>query len=298
VEHILETIEKCPICDSTNFSHFLDAKDHTVSNKSFSILQCDDCNFKFTSPRPKEKDCGYYYQSEDYISHSNAKKGFINQLYQLARNITLKQKYGLIKKQISGKRLLDYGCGTGEFLNYCQKKGLSVSGVEPSKNASEQAKKNYNLTVNNLPYFYENDTDKYDCITLWHVLEHVYDLNKALASFKERLNENGTLIIALPNPDSFDATFYKKYWAAYDVPRHIWHFNQKTITKLTEKQGFKLKTIRPMLFDSFYISLLSEKYKKNVFGMIRAFFIGLFSNATAYLFGKSYSSQIYIFKQN
>lgn len=290
-------INNCPCCGSPRFEPFIKCKDYTVSGEIFTIVNCLGCTFKFTNPRPPNEVLGNYYKSEDYISHSNTKKGIVSKLYHAVRNYTLKGKLSLISKYVSRGTILDYGCGTGMFLNTCVQDGWKSFGVEPDHSARKIAAE-MNLKVCDSKEALKvalGDT-KPDIITLWHVLEHVTDLEETLTFFKEVLNKNGALIIAVPNYTSYDAQHYKEFWAAYDVPRHLYHFEIKTITMLLERFGFSLTETQPMKFDSFYVSMLSEKYKTGSINYFKAFITGLKSNLKAKT-NKDYSSVIYVFKK-
>ncbi|MBL7932104.1 MAG: class I SAM-dependent methyltransferase [Bacteroidia bacterium] len=290
--------KNCPVCKQTDFKPFITCKDYTVSKENFQIASCTSCGFKFTNPIPDISKLGDYYKSEDYISHSNTKQGIISKLYHAVRNYTLKGKLKLISEYVSRGTLLDYGCGTGMFLKVCQDAGWKVQGMEPDAGArriaSEMKVKTYADKSELAPVLGERSVD---IITLWHVLEHVTDLEDTLTFFKSRLSKNGALMIAVPNHNSFDAKHYKEFWAAYDVPRHLYHFEPKTISKLLAQHGFVLEKIVPMKFDSFYVSMLSEKYKTGSIRYLNAFINGLKSNLKA---GSemNYSSIIYVFRHS
>ena len=289
----MEKLKNCPVCRSENHSLFLQCKDYTVSHKIFDIVQCNDCGFKFTNPRPKPEELGKYYESEEYISHSGTKKGLIYRAYHIARNYTLSKKYKLIQENHPNS-LLDIGCGTGEFLNYCKQKGLDVVGVEPGEKARNFATSEYHLTVYQEDFLLSTNK-QFDVITMWHVLEHVPFLNERMKELHSLLRDSGTLYIAVPNCESFDAAYYKQYWAAYDVPRHLYHFTKKDISTLAQNHGFFVEKILPMRLDSFYVSMLSEKYKNGKINYLKAFMVGLRSNLKA---GKdNYSSLIYCLKK-
>lgn len=296
VKHTMKTYQNCPICTNNSFSPFLNCKDYTVSKEEFSIVSCTSCGFTFTNPIPEEQFIGSYYESEEYISHSNTSKGLINWLYQRVRNLTLKQKLLLLKSLSSEKSLLDIGCGTGEFLNTAQANGYNVQGIEPSPIAREQAIKNYKLNVSEENALDQLAENSFSFISMWHVLEHVYHLNDRIKQIDRLLKKDGHLIIAVPNRSSYDANVYQQYWAAYDVPRHLYHFSPKDIENLFSKHGFKLLKTLPMKFDSFYVSMLSEKYKSGTNNFLGAFLTGLKSNLKA---GNknTYSSQIYVLKK-
>lgn len=294
---MLQHISNCPVCNATDFAPFLTCKDYTVSQELFNIVSCKSCNFKFTNPRPSDSEIGRYYKSEDYVSHTNTKKGLINKLYHAIRSYTLKKKLALISQYVSRGTILDYGCGTGMFLRTCKEAGWKTYGFEPDQDAK-------GIAVGGVLIVDSSKEDikqklagaKLDVITLWHVLEHVTDLKLTLQFFKDNLSDEGRLIIAVPNYTSFDAELYKEFWAGYDVPRHIYHFEINTITKLLAQFGFAHERSLPMKFDSTYVSMLSEKYKTGSIKYPSAFINGLRSNLKA-KDANAYSSVIYIFKK-
>ena len=294
----MQYLPACPICDAQDLKPYLLCKDHTVSHETFALEQCKQCGFVLTNPRPAEKDLTRYYQSEAYISHSNRSANAIEHIYKVSRRFTLKWKYGLLQTHsvIEPATILDFGCGTGAFLNECKKNNMKISGVEPSTIAREIAIKNTKATV------WERASeikDNYDVITLWHVLEHVPDLHETLHKLKNHLNQNGTMFIAVPNLKSPDAKKYLAYWAGYDVPRHLWHFSKDTMKRALERHRLNLVTTIPMPLDSYYVSLLSEKYKngKNgVLNMAKAVLQGWQSNQQATKTSE-YSSLIYIVRK-
>ncbi len=293
----MERINKCPVCESEEFNLFLNCKDYTVSRETFSIVQCNSCNFKFTNPRPEVNELGKYYQSEDYISHSNTSKGFINSTYQTIRKYTLLRKLQLISKFYKTGSLLDIGCGTGEFLKTCRDAKWKTLGIEPDENTRKIASENYGLDVYSEEYLQELKSESFDVITMWHVLEHVPFLNQRIEDLKKLIKPKGIIIIAVPNCDSLDAKIYKENWAAYDVPRHLYHFNPKSIEMIFNRHGLKLFNTLPMVFDSFYVSMLSEKIKKGKTNLVCSMWNGLRSNLNGIKTGKTYSSQIYLIKK-
>jgi 2-polyprenyl-3-methyl-5-hydroxy-6-metoxy-1,4-benzoquinol methylase len=239
---------------------------------------------------------GSYYESEEYISHSNAKKGFVNTLYQSVRNYTIGKKVKLIRQFQPDGDFLDIGCGTGEFLYALSKAGYRVKGIEPNKNAREFCRNNYELDVLDEKILDSFEENSFDAISMWHVLEHVYSLKERVGRLKKILRPDGTLFIAVPNPESYDAKKYGKYWAAWDVPRHLYHFRQQDIETLFKQFDFSVIKTIPMNFDSYYVSLLSEKYKNGRQRIIPAFVNGFLSNVSAWVHNKNYSSLIYILK--
>jgi 2-polyprenyl-3-methyl-5-hydroxy-6-metoxy-1,4-benzoquinol methylase len=293
----MKQIDNCPVCNSKSYKESLICKDYTVSHENFTIVCCDACGFKFTNPRPDDSVLGNYYKSEDYISHSDTKKGLISQLYHFVRNYTLTKKVSLLDKYVSRGTILDYGCGTGMFLKACSNVGWRCFGVEPDSDAIQLATQKGLSVVQNKNLLNEFDSNlRFDAISLWHVLEHVTDIDDTLNFFKSKLNTNGVLFIAVPNHKSFDAQFYKEFWAAYDVPRHLYHFHKDTIEQLLARFDFKLLKAEPMKFDSFYVSMLSEKYKTGSIKYLNAFISGLRSNLSAKA-ASDYSSVIYIFRR-
>ena len=287
--------KSCPVCEQAGFSHFITAEDHTVSHEKFNIVSCDSCGFKFTNPRPNDADLGKYYQSEDYISHSDTRKGIVSKLYHQVRKFTLKKKLELVSGFVSRGAILDYGCGTGAFVNACGLAGWNAFGVEPDRGARKMAFES-GLNVSETKEILDQKTKdlKFNAITLWHVLEHVTDLTLSIDFFKRKLAREGVLIIAVPNHKSFDAQHYGEFWAGYDVPRHLYHFDPASITQLMQRHSFKLLDSFPMKFDSFYVSLLSEKYKTQKTRLFQAFATGLKSNLKTKAPG-DYSSVIYVF---
>lgn len=286
----------CPSCKAQDFKHYLTCEDYTVSHEKFQIVSCVSCGFKFTNPIPDISRLGDYYKSEEYISHSDTKKGLVSRLYHLVRAYTLKQKLKLVSQYVSRGTILDYGCGTGMFLKECQKSAWNAVGIEPYSGARKHAESTgIKVHSGNADLKPNLEKGSVSAITLWHVLEHVTDLNETLSLFKEALQANGVLIIAVPNHLSEDANFYKEFWAAYDVPRHLYHFEPKTIKDLLSSFGFRHIETLPMKFDSFYVSLLSEKYKTGHTSYFKAFKQGLRSNLKAKATG-NYSSLIYVFK--
>jgi 2-polyprenyl-3-methyl-5-hydroxy-6-metoxy-1,4-benzoquinol methylase len=271
----------------------LSTKDFLVTGESFDLLADPGTEMLVTHPMPAPSKMDRYYKSEDYISHSDDQGGFIPFLYRLVKNRALEKKTALINKLTSAKgNLLDIGTGTGSFLESAKKDGWNTTGVEPGNKARALAIKKGLIVKQDLK---EVQHDMFDVITLWHVLEHLHDLESVTAQIESMLSPGGTLIIAVPNYRSYDARYYKQFWAAYDVPRHLWHFSRKSMTQIFSEK-MKLKQIKPMIFDSFYVSLLSEKYKSGNSFSIRAIFIGLWSNITAWR-TKEYSSLIYCFKK-
>ena len=293
IENKYTRLGSCPICYSKAFHKKMEILDFSISHEHFNLEICASCSLVVTNPYPKLENLSAYYASEEYISHSGTKKGIINKLYHFIQKHNLNLKYRSFYKTVPRGTWMDYGAGNGAFLQYLKTKNIKAIGYEPDKGARKMGV-DLGLTVNDSAE-YNASEGKYATITMWHVLEHVPDLNELLKKHYSNLKDDGILIIAVPNHLSYDACYYKNYWAAYDVPRHLWHFTQNDILSLTKKHGFEYLKTKPMIFDSYYVSMLSEKYKKG--SVIRGIAIGALSNIYARFSGYPFSSQIYIFRK-
>lgn len=292
----MKTILTCPICNTSSFTSILKVKDHSVSQETFDLLKCSNCEFVITSPIPEN--LAPYYESPNYISHTNKASGITDVLYKFARTITLRWKTNLINSNnhLQEKTLLDYGCGTGAFLAHAKKSGWNINGVEPADQPRTLAAQATETTIVKSIELLTQQT--FSAITMWHVLEHVEQLNEIVAALTSRLANSGTIFIAVPNHRSLDARIYKEYWAAYDTPRHLWHFTQSNMRTLLDKHGLTLQQIVPMKLDALYVSMLSEKYKTSdktagIGTLIRGLLNGIKSNLAA-VNNQEYSSLIYI----
>lgn len=292
MEHI-KNYDACPVCDATQFETHLQVKDWMITKEVFTIQKCTSCGFHFTNPIPSEDTIGTYYKSESYVSHSSTNKGLVNKLYNIVRNVTLSKKVSLIRSYAKGNSVLDIGSGTGHFLNACKQNSLDVQGLEPDTDARSYAIDNFDLFLEPLDTLESIPSNSKDVITMWHVLEHVYHLKRDISQITRVLKDDGTLFIAVPNMNSYDAKLYKEYWAAYDVPRHLYHFQENTIKELFLMFDMVCVDVLPMKFDSYYVSMLSEKYKGG--NILKAFMNGWLSNLKSKSHG--YSSQIYVFKK-
>ncbi|MFN9710044.1 MAG: class I SAM-dependent methyltransferase [Bacteroidota bacterium] len=287
-------IEVCPLCGSSQASLFLNLQDYSITGEDFAIYTCGNCSFKFTADAPSEENIAPYYKAEEYISHTETKKGLISNLYHRVRKITLQQKAKMVSKY-TGKIVghhLDIGAGTGAFVHAMENAGWNSIGIEPEASARKRANELYLASVYPMSELNNFSEKSYTAVTLWHVLEHVHQLHDLLTKIKNILDTDGRVFIAVPNHESFDARYYGKYWAAYDVPRHLYHFTPVTMKKLLEQHGLDIVQIKPMWFDSFYVSMLSEKYKKG--NIIRGLLIAAISNLQAIFMRNKCSSLIYI----
>lgn len=272
---------------------FITVKDFSVSGESFSLLLNEEYQILKTHPQPTLDKLGSYYEFEDYISHTDGKRTLFEKMYHFIKRKAIRDKVSLINSYQPLKgRILDIGAGTGDFLLEAKNQNWDILGIEPNDKAKGIAVGKgikFGDTIEKL------ESNSFDVITMWHVLEHVPDVEHQVAELKRLLKPSGTIIIAVPNFKSYDANHYKEFWAAYDVPRHLWHFSKTAIEKLFDKQNMNLEDVKPMWFDSFYVSLLSEKYKSGKMNFISGFFIGLISNVSGF-FKKEFSSHIYVLK--
>lgn len=289
-----EKLNICPVCEQNTNEQFLLVEDHFLTKEKFLICRCLSCGFKFINPRPANNEIGKYYQSEQYISHNSSRFNLLSFTYRIARYFTIRGKYRLIKTSSNGTKLLDIGCGTGEVIKYCKEHGFTVQGVEPTKSAREFAIEKNGLDVKASLEEVSLIPTRYNCITLWHVLEHIHDLNSTLTLVKSLLDPEGALIIAVPNSDSYDAKVYGEFWAAYDVPRHLYHFTKDTMKILAQKHGFTIQKMVPQKLDAYYVSLLSEKYKNGHANYFMAFINGFRSNREGKNNGSGHSSLIFL----
>jgi ubiquinone/menaquinone biosynthesis C-methylase UbiE len=288
--------DACPLCSSENIAFLFRCTDHFTSKKTFPVFRCAACDFTFTQDYPGEDEIGMYYDSDDYISHTDAAKGFSNKLYRLARKIMLTRKRALVEKisALNTGRIIDIGSGTGYFANTMKQSGWQVTGIEINEKARNFAAEQFDLEVappDELPQLTSNS---YDCITLWHVLEHFHNPVNFLLEIKRILKPGSVCIVALPNSNSYDAKYYKSFWAAWDVPRHLWHFNPATFRHLAEKEGFRFERIRTLPLDVFYISVLSYNNRGSRFPLLRGLFTGSFLTAGNILRKNRGSSLIYV----
>lgn len=292
-------IDICPICNSPEIKTMLTCKDNFATGEEFNIYKCGQCGFAFTQDFPSEKEIGRYYESPDYISHTDTDKGIINSLYHQARKIALKSKSKIILKYAAVKTgsLLDIGCGTGYFLDRMRHLKWIITGIEQSESVRKTAKEKFDIDVQDSEYLFQIQEKRKDVLTMWHVLEHMEHLDKVVSQLHNILKDDGIIAIALPNKDSYDAAHYKKDWAAYDVPRHLWHFSPLDFEQLANKHKFDVVAIKPMYFDAFYISMLSEKNKGTFLGSIIGLMKGWIFFIRSLANTKRCSSLVYILKK-
>ena len=284
-------LDFCPSCKHSIFDNLHIAKDHLVSGESFAIVQCQMCHLLFTNPRPSDSRLPHYYESDDYVSHNDNKNSLLDFVYRVVRQVTLRQKLKSIKKYHTSGSLLDFGAGTGAFL---QKAGadFDVIGVEPSSNAVDHAPVSIKTRIYENLSSYKSE-QKFDVVTMWHVLEHLPNLGASFREIKDRLSKKGHLFIAVPNPNSWDSNYYGTHWAGYDVPRHLYHFSKKAMDTFLKPYGLRILETKPMTFDAYYVSMLSERHLNNPYSFMRGLYIGYRSNKSAYT-SQQYSSLLYV----
>jgi SAM-dependent methyltransferase len=289
---------ECLICGYREEENIMEIKDHSISGQTFILRACKNCGFISTKNPPEEQDCAQYYKSETYISHSDIQSGIVSFLYHRVRQIMLTRKANLLEHLKADKSILDVGSGTGYFPAKMAEIGYKSMAVEPDQGARSYSQKKFNLDVKAPDWIFENHGRTFGFITLWHVLEHIYEPKKYFSRFNELLMPDGFLIIALPNHTSYDAHHYKEYWAAYDVPRHLWHFNPDTFSLFAEKNGFTVFEMKSLPFDSFYNCILSETYKKTRGALLMGIIHGLLAFIRGIIDKEKTSSIIYILKKN
>ncbi len=286
-----EKLELCPSCTQDKFNNKLIAKDYLVSQESFAIVECQKCKLLFTNPRPSNSRLAHYYNSNQYVSHNSKQNSFHNIIYRIIRSITIQQKIKLIKKYHNSGTLLDFGSGTGTFLREAIKH-FKIKGIEPSKQAVQQAPPLIKKQIYEHMDLLLND-DKFDVITMWHVLEHLPNLKIAVNKIKKHLSPKGHFFIAVPNPDSWDSKQYGANWAGYDVPRHLYHFNEHAMLNFLKICGLHIIDIKPMKFDAYYVSILTERHLNNPHSFIKGLAMGYRSNRSAYT-DDQFSSLLYV----
>lgn len=286
----------CPWCESDKTQIYLWTKDEFLTHEEFQIHECQKCGLLFTEPRPAKDKIGAYYKSEEYYSHQENKHGFIPKIYERIKTINLKHKYNLATKGLPVGKMLEIGCGVGDFLHTMEQHGWECMGVEPSEEAKEIARKRMKAELFSPDDINEMPDESFDLITMWHVLEHVDDLKWQVEQLSRLIKKGGRIVIAVPNYKSLDAQYYKELWAAYDVPRHLNHFNSKTIANIFKTKGLELKKTDKLVWDAYYISYMSEQYKHHKLPLLKGFYRGLLSNCKARSTGE-WSSLVYVFEK-
>ena len=287
----------CPLCGSHRLSHYLTSTDHLVSHNNFEILRCNDCNFLFTQDVPSPQAIGAYYESLHYSPH-HAMSGLMGSIYVMARRVMLRRKAQMVHLYATHTgTLLDIGAGCGHFLSLMQKRGWMVAGCEQSETARQMAQSLFGLSLAGDVWSAQYDTGAFDVITLWHAMEHIHDLHGLWSRLRQWLAADGTLVVAVPNCSSADARHYGCNWAAWDVPRHLWHFSPDAFSALAAQHGFRVVAIHRLPLDVYYISLMSEQYRNEKFGLLSAIWHSLLFNIRSTFHIQETSSLIYILRR-
>ncbi len=266
-----------------------ETKDYLVTGEKFKVYMDQNNIIGRTHPIPKKEEMDKYYESEDYYPHSLKKKNLLTFLYAISRKyMHLKRLIWMRSYLKNNTRVLDYGCGSGDFVKYLRSKSIDAYGYEPRHNFCE-----HDFLTNEKIW----KNKKYDIIILWHVLEHIHNPFVLIQSLKKRLNKKGKFFIAIPNFKSFDSKHYGKYWAGYDTPRHLWHFSRKSIHLIAKKNRFSIFKEKGLHLDSIYVSYLSEKHKRKHFPLLFGVVIGFVSILNS-LFTKESSSFLFVLKKD
>jgi 2-polyprenyl-3-methyl-5-hydroxy-6-metoxy-1,4-benzoquinol methylase len=293
----MKKLVNCPVCGSSHIKKVIEVKDYFLTREDFAIWMCDNCKLQFTNPRPESDELPAYYDSPEYLSHNAKGNGLTGKIYTAIRTRNIQFKYNIISRFISSGQILDIGCGTGELLQFFQQKNWGTAGVEPNATAREFANRQYHLGVKNVAALKDFPDHSYDVISMWHVLEHVPEIHQRIEEVKRLLKPEGILVIALPNYESWDAQHYKNFWAGWDVPRHLYHFSKTAFENLAQQHQLQVKEIFPLIYDAFYVSLLSARYRKTNFRLLTALVNGIRSNIAAKR-NLNYSSLIYILQRD
>ena len=292
--------DRCPLCSSELITIQFSCRDHFISKETFTIIRCSRCGFLFTQDYPGENEIYKYYESDDYISHSDTAEGIINKIYHLIRQVMLLRKRRIIKKLTGLKNgnLLDVGSGTGHFASVMKKSGWAVTGIEINEKARNFSASTFGLEIVAPDKISALKANSFDCVTMWHVLEHFHDPVKYISDIFTLMKPGGICLVALPNCASYDARYYNEFWAAYDVPRHLWHFDPLSFPHFSEKSGLKIERLMVLPFDVFYISLLSEKYKGSRWPFMTGIGTAICFSLLALFNRKRSSSVIYILSKS
>jgi len=286
----------CPFCESAAADLHLQLKDYFLSKEDFEIYRCQQCGLLYTWPRPADDVIGNYYKSEDYLSHNESKKGLIPFIYNQVKRVNVANKFKIATQGVEGLRLLDFGCGVGDFLHFAQQKGYDISGADVSADARQFSTAKLGKKIMRPDEVFALPDASFDIITMWHVLEHISNLKRQVSELNRLLANGGRLIVALPNYQSYDAQYYKDKWAAYDVPRHLNHFNQATLEKIFSSTPLRLVSVKPLKWDAYYISMMSEGYAGSGNAFLNGILTGFKSNHAARKSGQ-YSSLVYVFER-
>jgi len=294
----VDSENQCIVCQSEAHQEAIRIHDHLVSRKVFVVDQCNHCGFRWIINPPKEVEAYKYYETEEYVEHSDSSDGLINLIYHKARKWMLRYKHNLVNNLGRGKKILDFGTGTGYFLNYMKSRGFDVRGIEISDKARSFGQINFDLQIHHPNDIFDEGFPKgYNYVSFWHVLEHVYEPDRVLRRLKDLLADDGAIIVALPNYKCLEAHIYDEYWNGYDVPRHLWHWDKESFTKFARKCGYKVTKTKILPLDPFYNCLISESYRKKKWAHILIPFIGFASLVQGWMKTDKASSIVYFLEK-
>jgi 2-polyprenyl-3-methyl-5-hydroxy-6-metoxy-1,4-benzoquinol methylase len=286
----------CPLCGSPKTRFAFSCPDHLVTGEEFPLHQCNDCQFLYSGRLPSEADAQKYYDSPSYTPHATDRKNLMMRTIGFCRTFIRQPIKRTWVRKWSKKRmgtLIDIGSGTGEFAVFMQKSGWAVTCIEPNQDARNFCA-SQGLTVFDTDRVPTLPDHSFNVVTLWHVLEHVYDIHGTMQTIRRLLQPDGTAFIALPNYSSKEASWYGRMWTGYEMPRHPSHFSPATFAHLASMYDMEIVALRPFVLDAFYLSILSEQHRKGWF--ISALFHGLASAIVGLLQPKLASSVLYVIR--
>lgn len=244
----------CFFCGSHDIGSSIASVERLSKKETFHIATCGACGMKRTIDAPALKDIGTYYAHESYVSHTGVRVWPLRVL----RTLRLWLRAHMISSFFQRKgSLLDIGCGVGDFAALIQKQGWNVLCIEPDESTRQKAQKQYKLDVRDVSALAHLPEATFDVITLWHVLEHMYDPLQTGATVKRLLNSEGVCIVAVPNAEAYSAEHYGCNWVAYDVPRHVSHFRSRDIHTWAERSGLEVIRQSSVPLDEFFCCLKS-----------------------------------------
>jgi len=265
----VEEVPCCPNCSSTARNVLIhDGHDLLISKSDLEhrIVECTDCGWIYLTPRPKPDFIQHFYPSDEYypVSASGRRaeksKRIITRLGSLLKKAALqivsmpyRARFGsptTTFEPFGQGRLLDVGCGGGEYLLSMKALGWEVYGCDLSQQKITYTREVLGLenticaTLSELEF----PDGYFDTITAWHVIEHLYDPAGELRDVHRLLRTGGRLVLGTPNPSSFEARFFGRWWIGYEIPRHLILFTPDTLSRALKESGFKVSRIRPSLW--------------------------------------------------
>jgi SAM-dependent methyltransferase len=295
---VAQEVPDCIVCGSGQRHPHLRAPNRFNVGEVFPLVQCSQCGFVYLSPRPSQESIGSHYEDEGYHPHQAEAAGVVDRIYRISRDWNLRYKRWMVESHHRKGALLDFGCGTGEFLAEMRANGWQVTGVEPAAQARAVAE---GLGVRASADL-EGCDGPYDVITLWHVLEHVHEAAGQFRRLCELLTPGGILVMALPNIGSVDSRAYGANWVALDAPRHLFHFRPQDVRRFAVARGLTPAGGGVLPLDTPYNVLLSEQLAGQVvrgtrlFGLFRAIRVALAASIRGAIDRSRSSSPVYVFR--